>query len=366
MGSGAKKVGIVAVVILVVAAAAAVEFLRRQGQFRTIHPHFGGTCKTIAMEGSAADVRIDHGTLFAYLSYLDRRAVLNGDSVNGTVMLIDLRSDEPRLRAALTVEPPDFRPQGMSLYTPRHGTRKLFVVSRPASGPRRVEIFEQTSSGAFAPIKTVTHPLMTSPNAILGVGARQFYVANDSGATTAYEHFKEATLRRPLANLLYFDGQAMRAVAAGLHTPTGLAASYDYRTIYASDTLGDRLQVYARNLLTGGLRRTETISLDSAPDKITSDENGILWVAAHPKLLALMRAFRDPASRAPTQVFRVAPDAQDPGGRPIEIYMNAGEQISAGSVAAVHGDRMLIGSAVEPKLLDCKLPAATVPTAPPD
>lgn len=353
MSSVAKKAGIVGLIVLAAIVIVAVEFLRRNGQFRRIQPHFAGTCKSIGMQGSAEDVRIDHGTELAYLSYLDRRAVMAGQAVNGTVMLIDLRAEEPHLRAALTSEPPDFRPHGMSLYTPRYGTRKLFVVSHPASGDHRVEIFEQTRAGTFAPVRTVKHPWMTSPNAILAVGPRQFYVLNDSGATTSTERFEEAVLRRGLSTLLYFDGQAMKVVATGLKTPAGLAGSHDGRSVYVSDTLGERLLVFARNIVTGNLRRTESISMGSAPDNITIDQYGDLWIAAHPKLLALMRAFRDPDVRAPTQVFKFSPAASEKE-RLTEMFMDTGERISAGSVAAVHGNRMLIGSVTEPKLLDCR------------
>jgi hypothetical protein len=48
------------------------------------------------------------------------------------------------------------------------------------------------------------------------------------------------------------------------------------------------------------------------------------------------------------------PTAQE-SRRVTEVYLNEGEQLSAGSVAAVHGGRMLIGSAVDPRLLDCSL-----------
>jgi arylesterase/paraoxonase len=102
------------------------------------------------------------------------------------------------------------------------------------------------------------------------------------------------------------------------------------------------------------LRYAETIPLGSSPDNITTDESGNLWIAAHPKLLSLMRAFRNASSVAPTQVFEVLPGAQDPG-RVSEVYLNRGEELSAGSVAAVHGGRMLIGSVIEPRLLDCRL-----------
>jgi hypothetical protein len=38
------------------------------------------------------------------------------------------------------------------------------------------------------------------------------------------------------------------------------------------------------------------------------------------------------------------------------IYLNTGEEISAGSVAALLGKRLLIGSITEHEILDCRLP----------
>jgi hypothetical protein len=181
---------------------------------------------------------------------------------------------------------------------------------------------------------------------------------NDTGGKTNLERFEEVTLREPLANLVYFDGQAMRVAVTNLKMPTGIAGSHDGRMVYVSDTLGDQLQIFARNGMTGVLRYAETIPLGSSPDNVTIDENGALWVAAHPKLLSLMRAFRNASSIAPTQIFKVLPGAQDPG-RVTEVYLNRGEEISAGSVAAVHGGHMLIGSVIEPRLLDCRLKSDT-------
>ena len=38
-----------------------------------------------------------------------------------------------------------------------------------------------------------------------------------------------------------------------------------------------------------------------------------------------------------------------------EIYLDTGVEISGSSVAAVRGNRMLIGSVFDPKFLDCQL-----------
>ena len=39
-----------------------------------------------------------------------------------------------------------------------------------------------------------------------------------------------------------------------------------------------------------------------------------------------------------------------------KVFLDTGETLSASSVAAVHGNRLLIGGSYEPRLLDCRLP----------
>jgi hypothetical protein len=39
-----------------------------------------------------------------------------------------------------------------------------------------------------------------------------------------------------------------------------------------------------------------------------------------------------------------------------EILLDAGGALSASSVAAVRGDRLLVGGIYEPRFLDCRLP----------
>jgi hypothetical protein len=43
--------------------------------------------------------------------------------------------------------------------------------------------------------------------------------------------------------------------------------------------------------------------------------------------------------------------------KPQPIYVNDGREFSAGSIATVHGGRLMIGSITEKRLLVCPLPA---------
>jgi arylesterase/paraoxonase len=57
---------------------------------------------------------------------------------------------------------------------------------------------------------------------------------------------------------------------------------------------------------------------------------------------------------APSQILRVEID--DTGEAKIEeVHLNRGEEISASSVGATYGNRLLIGSITAPKILICEM-----------
>ncbi len=351
-----KRIGIGLLAVLVVVAVVAVDFLRHGGQFRSLRPAFAGSCETLPLEASAEDVQLDRARSVAYLSYLDRRGLVDGRAVTGTVMLLDLNVPDPRPRPALLTEPPNFRPHGLSLYRAGDGALRLFAINHPPGGGHAVEIFEQGPTGAFAAVGTIRDPLLVDPNAILATGPNQFYAANDTGARNGFERATELLFRRGLSTVVYHDGRVTRVAATGLKSASGIAMSRDGTRVYVSETSGNRLAVFERNAASGDLRLLGHIALGSAPDNLNVDEEGRIWIAAHARVLALIQHFRDATRLAPTQIFRLHDVADPARARPEQIYLNLGEQISAGSVGAVFGDQLLIGSITERKLLRCRLP----------
>lgn len=325
--------------------------VRVAGPFVALTPHFSGHCKQIALGASAEELELDPRHPLVYLSYLDRRGLADGKTLFGTVMLVDLAAPEPRPRAALTHDPPGFRPEGMSLYAPAGSPARLFVIShRPTPAAENVvEILQQSLSGPFGPLESVRDPLLVSPHAILAVGARAFYVANDGGANGAVSRFLDALLPRGRSTVVYYDGSSMHAVVTGVASGTGIAASPDGGHIYLSEGLAHRVSVYARDSATGALTLERKIELGSSPAAISVDSNGDLWVAAQPRALDLWRHLRDAAHRSPTQVFRISPR----DWKPVEEFLDRGEQLSAGSSAVSLGSTLLIGAPREPKLLRC-------------
>ena len=77
-----------------------------------------------------------------------------------------------------------------------------------------------------------------------------------------------------------------------------------------------------------------------------------LTVAGHANTMKLIMHFIK-GTPAPSQVLRVIPD-NDGNAAIDEIYLNAGDGISASSVGATYGNKLLIGSITDRKLLVCE------------
>lgn len=354
-----------AVIILLVIAGFFIDFMRFGGQFRELKPLPTTSCRSVELPGSAEDLQLDRSRGLAYLSVLDRRGLVEGRAVSGQLMQLDLNdSANPATNAAVSL-PPNFRPHGMSLYRMGDGAQRLFVISHPPDAPHTIEIFEQRSNGFFQPVETVLDELMVSPNAIVGVGPRQFYVANDKGAGGLLTRLRELLFRHGFSTIVYFDGEQTRVVASGLKSASGMAMSPDGLTVFVAETFGRRIAIFDRNTSTGDLRLREHLVIDGAPDNLQVDPAGALWIAAHPKLLDLVRHFANPEHPAPTRIirYRTQPDAPLVDDR-VEIrdmFLDLGQSVSAGSVGTPFGGQLLIGSITEPKVLTCRLPDVVRP-----
>jgi arylesterase/paraoxonase len=326
--------------ILLVLLALGLELLRFAGVFTPAQSRFSGTCRDVPLAGAIEDIQVDAQRGVAYLSFLDRD-IQDGPATNGTVMLMDLNLAEPAVRAAMRFDPANFRPQGLSLLRREGQPARLFVTSHPGAGTPAVEIAEQSADGGFVPVATIRDPAFTSPNAIAAAGPGQFYLVNDG----PYDPW----LRKGDATLVYHDGRAARVLVDDLAYPAGIALGADGTRLYVAEALAKALRVYRRGG-DGSLVLEHTVALGSAPGNLKFDQHGLLWMAAHPKLLRLRAHARDPGRRAPTQVLRYDPRSS----RVEERYVNDGSQLSAGTVAAPWRDQFLIGALQDKKVLICK------------
>lgn len=348
-----KRILAVVGVLVLVVAAGTLALLARGGAFRKIEPHFAGACEALPLEGSGEDIVIDRERGIAYLSLLDRRSVVQGKDVQGTVVRVDLNARPFTAVKALATQPAAFRPHGMSLLVGPDGSRRLFVINhgqRRGVDPEAVEIFDETAPGEFSHRETVKGPELFSPNDVAAVGPAQFYVANDKalGGGLAAGLQQVGIGASPLA---YFDGGKGRYVLEDVASGGGVNASADGGTLYVSETAGKRVRVLAR-AANGDLTERYRIPMDTSPDNIDVAADGSLWVTGHANTLALIRHFVS-GSPAPTQVWRVVPG--DGRAESIEeVYLDDGRNMSAGSVGSTWNRLLLIGSITERKIQVCE------------
>jgi len=335
--------------VLLILALGVSAFLYRGGAFKTLTASIEGSCRPIATgAGSAEDLEIDHRTGIAYLSAYDRRAVVSGQSVTGTILQLDLNSAEPTPKPALVKLPNDFKPHGLSLLHADDGSTHLYVISHVAEDRHLVEQFSRgPEEKTFAHVRSIEDVLFSSPNDLVAIGEGLFLVVNDTGASNAFERATEMPFARRLSPLVMYDNGSASVLRNDLASPAGINADAEH--LYVAETGGKRVSVYALDDLSGPPR--QIVRLPSAPDNIDIAADGSLWVAAHANTLALIRHFIDAQNPAPSQVFRI-----DSGTfEPVQRFLDLGENLSAGSVGATYANWLLLGSITEPHVLLCSV-----------
>lgn len=327
----------------------------RSGYFKTIEPHFVGTCRLIEGPVGAEDITIHPKKGIAYVSAEDRRAVLEDRAVPGKLFSYDL-SD-----GSLVDLTPDadisFQPHGISLWVGENGIDTLFVVNHPVedTGVQRhtIEIFDIVA-GKLVHRASLADPLLVMPNDLVAVGIDEFYVTS----THAYPPGKRQTIETYLglrgAKVLYYGMGGFRPVLEDLVFPNGINVSKDGRLVYVAGVTSRTLWVYDRDPATRALTLREEVFLGTGPDNIEVDAQGDLWIGAHPQLMKVATLEGDPSAIAPAQIVRVSQSSV--GGYDVEeVYLGAGKELSAATVGAVHGKRLLIGSAYGNGFLDCTM-----------
>lgn len=352
-----KKILIGIFTVLLLLVLFVIKTIYDAGQFKSIESRCDCRCTPVPL-ACPEDIDIDASTGIAFISSSDRRAAMRGEKTQGAVYGYSLRSEKPELVNLTGDFPRAFHPHGINLYI-AGGKKFLFVINmgqdahfHDTTEGSKVEIFEYRD-GRLHHRETITGELIKTPNDILGVGPRQFYITNDHGATTPLGKKAEAYLQLAISNIVYYDGSSFRMVADDLAYANGLALSGDGGTLFATATVGKMIRVYERDRDSGALRATEDIDLETGVDNIDIDEEGTIWAGCLPKLLSFVSYSKDPSKPAPSQVLRI--QRADGGYAAREVYLNSGEELSGSSSAAHFRGRLLIGASYDDHFLDCRL-----------
>ncbi len=319
--------------------------------FKSVEDRFDGVCSPVAGVAGPEDIEATPSLGRAFVSSLDRRA---GSLARGSILavLIDDPLDSENWRDRTAGKPEKFRPLGLNYYEDGD-VRRLFVVNEAA---KSVEIFDVGPTGDLSHLETVLERRLTSPNDVIAVGPRSFYVTNDVEPGRASLIGKLQFLSRAASGKIYFfDGVAMRVASEGLRFANGIAMNARGTRLYAAETAGQALRIYDRDPISGALTLAKIESLPAAPDNLNVAWDGSVWIGAQPKPLSIPLVERDSTARAPSLVIRYV-DQEGVATPMTEVFSNKGDAISTASVAAISGSRLLIGSLLDDKYLICDLP----------
>jgi arylesterase/paraoxonase len=355
-----RVAAIAGAVVAVGALALTVRTLTIAGVFTTVTPHFAGACKDIPGVTGAEDIAADRRDGLVFISASDRRPGHPARSRDG---LYTLALAHPELGVTrLSGTPKDFHPLGIALYRAQNGSLTLMAVNIRAHGQPSVDIFnviitkaaDGSTSATLSERTSIRSSVIVHPNDVVATGPNRFYVTNDHLSHSAHGNFFETVLALPLGNIVYYNGAYPRVAAKALRFANGLALSADGTKLYVAETLGRDIRTYDVQPVTGKLTDAGDISLPAAPDNISRDAEGQLWVGAHPKLLAFLAYAKDPKKPSPSEIFRVATVNGKPESATL-IYAGSGKRIGASSVGVYAGGHLFIGTVFDDKILACTL-----------
>mgnify|MGYP001569633950 CR=1 FL=1 len=318
------------------------------GVFAGIKPKLIDECRAVTVFPGTEDVTIDPELGIAFVSADDRRATFAGAPVQGGVYALRLDGSD-RVSKVSPDSFGEFHPHGLSLWRGEDGRKRLFVINHSGRDGDKVEIFDVGTGGALMHVDSVSFPEMTSPNDVLGVGPRSFYVTNDQGVKEGFLSKVEAWMALPLASLAYFDGQNGKIAARGLAYANGVNMSADGKEVYVTAFLGRQVVVYDRDAASGALTRRKSIRVNTGPDNVEVASDGAMWIGGHPKVFDFLEHVKDPSHVAPSHVIRVNPVS----GTVEDMLFDASGKINASSVGAVWDDTLIVGSVFDDHVMVC-------------
>ncbi len=342
----ARALRIVTLLILAPVLALSLKILWDSGEFRTLNPVFP-ECRQVKGVASSEDITIDVESRIAFISSTDRRS-----REPGNIYSFDLNQPAAVPQPLLSQLPFPFRPQGLSLIRETGGAVFLFVVNHRES-ESTIERFRWEGAELIHE-RTYRDPMIHAPNDVAALSRRQFYVSVEGRSQSSSGRLLESWAQLARGYVAFFDGQRFRVAASGFSFSNGVQLSSDHSRLFVAATAGRTITVF-RRAENQRLSLEQVLDMGTAVDNLEVDTAGGVWIAAHPKPLRFLWYMGQAGRRSPSEVFRIQIFEQTLYQKIPILVDPEGKLLSASSVAAFNGGRLLIGSVADPQFLDCRV-----------
>jgi arylesterase/paraoxonase len=246
-------------------------------------------------------------------------------------------------------QPQDFHPHGLS-YLQQGNFQYLFTNNHRSDGTHSVEIFRVLNDDQLEHLESIIHPLLTSPNDLVAVGARSFYVTNDGRAHDRFTRSVDTFLGRKTGRVLFYDGRQWITAVDNLDFPNGIALNTNKNQIMVAETLSGYVKTY-QMVDNNFMENVDNFYVGVGIDNITLSEKGILTAAVHPNLWALSRHMKNPEKTSYSKVIKIDLDKRSLN----PLFQNSGNLISGISVAAEFSGSLYVGAVCDSLLLKVEM-----------
>ncbi|MCS7163286.1 MAG: hypothetical protein NZ958_08210 [Bacteroidia bacterium] len=298
-------------------------------------------CESLAADGAY---------LWAF-SY-DRRSAYQDTHLQGR--LYHFRADEvtPFLQ---DVTPPEvsWHPFGLAYQKPY-----LWFMNGPRGRP--TEVWRYTwSGGKLHSPRAWRHPAFVSLQAIVPLGAEQFYVANDRQGAGRWHLVMGFFVRRVHSNILYCAGDSCWISATGIPYAAGLAYLPALRQLWVSVAFRKALWIYEQGASPEKLYRLRKVRLPGYPDNLYVVSDSSTWVLCHRSLNKWARALAFGGQRSPWSVVEVRFKSNNT--YQVRTLYTARRGYATASGVCLIPPYLYVGSVFEPYLLRLRV-AEAIPT----
>ena len=316
------------------------------GFFRTVENRFEGeTVLEIPIKG-AEDITVSAVDSFAIVSATARLAFPPSEQEHGGLYYMELKSGNFVLTHLTPDFGKDFAPHGISIFK-RDSVYTIAVVNHMMD-EHSIEIFTLVGKD-LTHIRTERSTKLVSPNDVVLLDEKRFYVTNDHGNAEGFGRLLEDYGNLAVSNVLYFDGQQFTEAAEDISFANGINIDTKRKLVFVASPRRFLIKVFSMgedNTLTF----VEDIPCGTGVDNIEFDAEGNLWIGCHPNLLRFTAYAKGKKETAPSEVLKIA--YRDKGDYSVEsIYTNDGSQVSATSVAAPFGNLLFVGTVKDDGML---------------